>query len=51
MSGTLMTQSKVELRRHRYEPLSLVTRKQVWVNFLKKAVTLNGAAEFDPKGA
>lgn len=33
----------------RYDPLNLVTRKQVWVSFLKKAATLNGAAEFDQK--
>lgn len=30
----------------RYEPLSLVTRKQVWESFLKKAVTAKGAAEY-----
>ncbi len=33
----------------RYDPLSLDTRKQVWVSFLKKAVTANGAAKYDPK--
>ena len=33
----------------RYDPLNLVTIKQVWVSFLKKAATLNGAAEFDEK--
>ena len=33
----------------RYEPLSLTTRKQVWESFLKKAVTVNGAAKFDQK--
>ncbi|KAL9126352.1 MAG: hypothetical protein Q9217_004582 [Psora testacea] len=34
----------------RYEPLSLATRKQVWVSFLKKAVTVNGEAKVDQKG-
>ena len=34
----------------RYEPLSLATRKQIWVSFLKKAVTVNGAAKVDQKG-
>lgn len=33
----------------RYEPLSLATRKQVWESFLKKAVTVNGAAKFNQK--
>ena len=31
----------------KYEPLSLATRKQVWISFLRKAVTVNGAAKFD----
>ena len=34
----------------RYEPLSLATRKQIWVSFLKKAVTVNGVAKVDQKG-
>ena len=34
----------------RYELLSLATRKQIWVSFLKKAVTVNGAAKVDQKG-
>lgn len=33
----------------RYDSLSLDTRKQVWVSFLKKAVTANGATKYDPK--
>lgn len=33
----------------RYEPLSLATRKQVWASFLKKAVTANGAAKYNPE--
>lgn len=32
----------------RYEPLSLATRKQVGASFLKKAVTANGAAKYNP---
>jgi hypothetical protein len=31
----------------RYEPLSLVIRKQVWVSFLKKAVIANGATKYN----
>ncbi len=33
----------------RYDFLSLDTRKQVWISFLKKAVTVNEAAKYDPK--
>ena len=33
----------------KYEALSLATRKQVWVSFLEKAVTVNGAAKFNQK--
>ena len=33
----------------RYEPLGLVTRKQVWASFLKRAVTANGAAKYNPE--
>ncbi|KAI4131516.1 MAG: hypothetical protein LQ341_006356 [Variospora aurantia] len=33
----------------RYEPLRLATRKQVWASFLKKAVTANGAAKYNPE--
>lgn len=31
----------------RYEPLSLVTREQVWANFLKKIVTVNEATKYN----
>ena len=41
-------QSRVTLAM-RYDPLSVSTRKQVWTSFLEKAITVNGAAECDPK--
>jgi len=43
-SDFLLSNERVTLA-VKYEPLSLATRKQVWVSFLKKAVTVNGAAK------
>jgi len=33
----------------RTSPLSRDTRKQIWASFLKKALTANGAAKYNPK--